>query len=211
MRNTLLIVLGMGLASIASAQEWEIGGMGGAGFMNGMSVTSLGASGTTGFASGGAFGAFVGSNLYPKLSGEIRYLYQMDDLKVSGGGTSATFAGVSHAISYDFVYHPMKRRSKAQPFVAAGAGVKIFRGTGKEQAFQPLSNLVLLTKAQDLRPMFTVGGGVKYRLSEHMFFRAEIRDYVTPFPNKVITPFPGAKLNGWLQDFVPLAEISYVF
>ncbi len=139
MRNTLLIVLGMGLASIASAQEWEIGGMGGAGFMNGMSVTSLGASGTTGFASGGAFGAFVGSNLYPKLSGEIRYLYQMDDLKVSGGGTSATFAGVSHAISYDFVYHPMKRRSKAQPFVAAGAGVKIFRGTGKEQAFQPLS------------------------------------------------------------------------
>ena len=209
--NGLLFVFTLGLASIGYAQEWEIGGVGGAGIMNGPTVTSSLASASTGFNSGAAFGAFVGSNLYAHLSGEIHYTYQMDDLKLSGSGSSATFQGVSHAIHYDFLYHPAKSRSRTQPFVAAGAGIRVYRGTGKEQAYQPLSNLAFLTKAQDLRPLMTVGGGIKYRISEHLFFRAEVRDYITPFPNKVITPAPGAKVSGWIQDFVPLFGFSYVF
>src|SRR5438034_1181486 len=84
----------------------------------------------------------------------------------------------------------------------AGVGVRLFRGTGKEQAYQPLSNFAYLTRTQDLRPLITAGGGVKYRLGEHLFFRAEVRDFLTPFPNKVITPAPGAKVSGWIQNFV---------
>ena len=145
------------------------------------------------------------------LSGEIHYTYQMDDLKISSGSANATFTGVSHAVYYEFLYHPMKRRSKVQPFVAAGAGVKVFRGTGKEQAFQPLSNLAYLTKTQDLRPLVTAGGGLKYKISARVIFRAEVIDYITPFPAKVITPAPGAKVSGWLQDFVPLCGLSFVF
>src|SRR5579872_4571968 len=94
----LLLVFTLGLASIGHAQEWEIGGVGGAGFMKGMNVASPLASGTTGFNSGAALGAFAGSNLYSHLSGEIRYTYQMDDLKLSGGGANVSFQGVSHAI-----------------------------------------------------------------------------------------------------------------
>src|SRR5262249_50757000 len=154
------------------------------------------ASATAGFKSGGAFGAFAGSNLYPHLSGEIRYTYQMSDLKLSSGGTEATFNGVSHAISYDFLYHPANKRSKLQPFVAAGAGIKLYRGTGTERAHQDLSNFAYLTKTQDMRPLITAGGGIKYHISEHLLFRAEVRDFITPFPNKVITPAPGAKLSG---------------
>ena len=101
-----LLVLHLGLAGLGHAQEWEIGGIAGAGFMNGMSVATAAASATTGFKSGGAFGAFAGSNLYPHLSGEIRYTYQMSDLKLSSGGTEASFNGVSHAIHYDLLYHP---------------------------------------------------------------------------------------------------------
>ena len=206
-----LIVFALGLAGLGQAQEWEIGGIGGAGFMNGLSVARAGATATTGFKTGMAFGAFAGSNLYSHLSGEIRYTFQMSDLKLSGNGVETSFNGVSHAIHYDFVYHPANSRSKAQPFVALGAGVKLYRGTGKEQAFQPLSNFAYLTKTEDLRPLISVGGGVKYRLSEHMIFRAEVRDYITPFPNKVITPAPGAKVSGWLQDFVPMFGISFIF
>jgi hypothetical protein len=135
----------------------------------------------------------------------------MSDLKLSSSGTDVSFSGVSHAIHYDFLYHPAGKRSKVQPFVAAGGGVKIFRGTGKEQAYQPLSNFAYLTKTQDLRPLITAGGGIKYRISEHLVFRAEIRDYITPFPNKVITPAPGSKISGWLQDFVPLFGLSFTF
>lgn len=203
----LLFVCALGL----HAQEWEIGGVGGGGFSNGLGVANALASGTTGFNSGMAVGAFAGSNLYPHWSGEIRYTYQMDDLKIAGHGASATFTGVSHAIHYDFIYHPVKSRSRLQPFAAAGAGIRIFRGTGTEQAFQPLSNLVYLTKAQDLRPLISAGGGIKYRISERVFFRAEIRDYISPFPNKVITPAPGSKISGWVQDFVPLVGLSFIF
>src|SRR5262245_40710156 len=99
-QTTWLFVCILSLAALGHAQEWEIGGIAGAGFSNGLSVATAAASATTGFKSGGAFGAFAGSNLYPHLSGEIRYLYQMNDLKLSSGGTEATFNGVSHAISY---------------------------------------------------------------------------------------------------------------
>jgi hypothetical protein len=209
--TTWLFILTLGLAGLGQAQEWEIGGIAGAGFMNGLNVTTAASSATAGFKSGGAFGVFAGSNLYTHLSGEIRYTYQMNDLKLSGGGQEVGFTGVSHAIHYDILYHPAGRRSKLQPFVAAGAGVKLYRGSGKEQAYQPLSNFAFLTKTQDLRPLITAGGGVKYRISEHLLFRAEVRDYITPFPNKVITPAPGAKLSGWLQDFVPMFGLSFTF
>jgi len=38
-----------------------------------------------------------------------------------------------------------------------------------------------------------------------------VRDYITPFPNKVIAPAPGAKVGGWLQDFVPMFGVSWTF
>ncbi len=209
--TTGLLLITLGLAGAGQAQEWEIGGIGGAGFMNGLNVSRAGATATTVFKSGVAFGAFAGSNLYSHLSGEIRYTYQMSDLRLSGSGNEVTFTGVAHAIHYDFLYHPANKRAKVQPFVAVGAGVKLYRGTGKEQAYQPLSNFAYLTKTEDLRPLIAAGGGVKYRISEHMVFRAEVRDYITPFPNKVITPAPGAKVSGWLQDFVPMFGLSFIF
>jgi hypothetical protein len=39
--------------------------------------------------------------------------------------------------------------------------------------------------------------------------RMEFRDYVTPFPEKIIAPAPGAKYGKILNDFVPMASISY--
>src|SRR6266700_1235312 len=121
--HTTLFVFTLGLAGLGQAQEWEIGGIGGAGFMNGVDVSRAGASATTGFKSGVAYGAFAGSNLYTHLSGEIRYTYQMSDLKLSGSGTEVGFTGISHAIHYDFLYHPANNESRLQPFVALGAGI----------------------------------------------------------------------------------------
>jgi hypothetical protein len=118
---------------------------------------------------------------------------------------------VSHASHYDLLYHPARKRSKVQPFVAAGAGVKLYRGTGQQQAYQPLHEFAYLTQTDDLRPLITAGGGIKYRISEHLVFRAEILDYITPFPNKVITPAPGAKIGAWLQDFVPMFGLAFTF
>src|SRR5262249_32680194 len=98
-----------------------------------------------------------------------------------------------------------------RPFVSAGGGVKIFRGTGTEQAFQPLSNFALLTKAQDLTGLLSVGAGFKVRIAEHVALRLEVHDYLTPFPNKIITPAANAKVSGWLQDIVPMAGLAFTY
>ena len=97
------------------------------------------------------------------------------------------------------------------PFLAAGGGMKLYRGTGHEVTYQPLETIALLTKTQQIKPMISVGGGIKMILGPRLVLRAEVRDYITTFPNKIIVPIPGVKANGWLNDFVPMIGISYIF
>ena len=57
----------------------------------------------------------------------------------------------------------------------------------------------------------TFGGGVKAKISRRVMFRAEVQDYLTPFPRQVIAEGPGAKINGMLHDIVFTAGIGFVF
>ena len=204
-------VLAFAIGGLCQAQEWEIGGAGGAGFLKALSVANSTGSATTGFRSGAAFGAVVGHNVNARIGGEIRYTYQMSDLKLSSGGTDVSFAGMTHAVHYDLVWRPGRRSARVQPFVAGGGGVRVFRGTGKEAAYQPLNTFAYLTKTQEWKPLITAGGGVRYSINRNTFLRFEMRDYITPFPKQVIAPAPGAKISGWLQDFVPMVGISITF
>jgi hypothetical protein len=52
---------------------------------------------------------------------------------------------------------------------------------------------------------------LKFRLTSHFILRLDVHDYLTPFPKQVIAPALGAKVGGWLQDFVPMAGVSFVF
>ncbi len=196
-------------ASAAFAQQWEIGGAAGGSFLPNVPVTSPQGSATTGFRPGLAAGVFVGQNLYRHLSGEIRYTFLQSDLKLASGGTTTTFSGNTHAVYYDVLIHTSRRESRAELYAAVGGGMKIFRGTGKEAAYQPLSQFGYFTKTQEVKPMLSIGGGVKFKLAPHMALRAEFRDFVTPFPQQLITPAPGAKFGRLLHDFVPMIGISY--
>lgn len=192
------------------AQQWEFGGYGGAGFLGNVNVSSAtSGSATAGFQPGFAAGAFFGQNLYSHLSGELHYTFMQSNLRLQSGGTEATFAGQSHAIHYDVILHTNKRESRVQYFAAIGGGARIFRGTGQEQAFQPLSQFGYFTKTQTIKPMASVGGGLKYALTSRVFLRLELRDYITPFPTQVITPAPGAKFGSILNELVPMVTVSY--
>ena len=61
------------------------------------------------------------------------------------------------------------------------------------------------------REDLTLGGGVKAVLGDHWLVRVDFRDYATPFPENVIVPAPGAKIHGWLHDFVPLFGVDWTF
>jgi hypothetical protein len=193
------------------AQKWELGGLAGGGFYSNATVTSPAGSGDVGFKSGPAFGAYLGQNMYRYLGGELRYEMRPADLKLTSGGTETTFAGQAHAIHYDFLIHATAAGSRVRPYISAGGGVKIYRGTGKETATQPLSRLALLTKTNEVKGLGSVGGGVKVKVSRGLLFRLEVRDFITPFPRQVIAPAPGAKISGLLHDIVFLGGIALTF
>ncbi len=193
------------------AQQWEVGGGAGASVVPGVPVSGTPGSATAGFQSGVAFGGFLGQSLYRHLGGEVRYGFMQSNLRLQGGGSTATFGGQSHVLHYDLLLKTNRGDSHAQFFVAAGGGMKIIRGTGKEAAYQPLSQFGYFTKTQTQKPMADFGAGMRYTLSRRVVLRMEFRDYLTVFPEEIITPAPGVKFGRLLHDFVPLVEIGYQY
>ena len=164
-----------------------------------------------GMETGFAAGAYLGQTSNGHLGGEIRYLYEKNDLMVSSGGTKYTFGGNSQSIGYDLLWYFNGAKSKVRPYVAAGGGMKGYTGTGTERAVQPLGNLAVLTKTTEWKPMVDFGAGIRIMAGKHIALRLEARDYMTPYPTKVLTPVPPAKVSGWLQNFTFLVGIGFVF
>ena len=210
MRTISLSLVLVAAAGLGHAQQWEFGGTGGLGFLSNVSVSSAIGDATSGFRTGGAFGVFVDHNATSRIGGELRYEYLQSTLHIQSGGSEATFAGRAHAMHYDLILHTAPR-GKREFFLALGGGAKVFQGTGAEQAYQPLSQFGYMTKTTVVKPMASIGAGVKYALAPNVFLRTEVRDYITPFPTEVITPAPGTKYGSILHDIVPTVGISFLF
>jgi hypothetical protein len=206
-----LIVLGLFSSCALLAQKWEVGVAGGGSFYTSQTFTGSVASADASFTTALAASVWLGNDSGRFVGGEVRYDFETSHPQLTGSDKE-TLAGQTHAIHYDFLLHFAPRTSRVRPFVAVGAGVKIYRGTGQELAYQgPLESVALLTKMQDLKPMVSVGGGIKFAISRSIQLRVEVHDYLTPFPTKVITPTAGTKAGGWLQDFVPTFGLSFTF
>ena len=199
------------LPAVCGAQQWEIGATGGAGFATPFSIKGSEGAASAGFRPGFALGAFAVNHLQPRLSGELRYTYLDSDLKLSAGGTKVTFPGMAHAIHYDLLVHPREREGEWQPFLAVGGGVKVYRGTGEETAYQPLSQYAFLTHTQQVEPLVSIGGGVQWKPRPRIRLRLEVRDYLTPFPKQIIAPAGTNQVSGWIHNFVPLVSLGYLF
>jgi hypothetical protein len=194
------------------AQQWEIGGLGGGSFLNTAGVSSPFGSATAGFQTGFVGGGYFGQNLYPHLTGEVRYEFFESNLKIAAGNASGTFAGMAHAVHYDLILHTQRAHSPVQYFAAFGGGMKIFEGTGAETPFQATMQYGYMTRTHQVKPMISVGGGFTYRLSPHLYLRTEIRDFITPFPASVIAPpNSSVKYGSLLNDLVPMVGLDYSF
>jgi hypothetical protein len=193
------------------AQKYEIGFAGGGSFYQSQTVSNPRGDASAGFDNGWAASVNVGSNMYKYVGGEIRYTYLHNDAKLTSGSTKAGFGAEAHAIHYDFLIHATPVGSHIRPYVAAGGGAKIYRGTGTEVPFQPLSGVALLTKTNDVEGLLSVGAGVKFAATRRTFFRVDVHDYITPFPSKVITPALNSKTSGWLNNIVATAGVSFAF
>jgi len=210
MRPRIWIAL-LTTAAAAFAQGWEAGAAAGTGFNRSSTVTGGAGSAAAGLAAAPCFGLWVGQDVSARFGGEIRYTFRPGDLRLSSGGTKVTFGGQSHLVHYDLLIYGAKARSPIRPFLAMGAGVRLTRGTGTEAPYQPLMQHALLTRTRQVQPVASLGAGLKMTLAKKFVFRAEFRDYVSPFPTKVIAPAGGGKIEGWLHDLVPLVGLGWTF
>jgi hypothetical protein len=211
MQKLTVCLFVLSLGGTCLAQEWEIGAAAGYAFYSNPTVTRGSETATAGFKEGAAFSAFGTQNLYNRLGGQFRYTYQMSDLKVSSGGTEATFGGRSQAFHYDLLFYASGKESRLRPYAAAGGGIKLYEGTGREAESQPLSQFAILTKTSQVQGLISVGGGLKYRVGGRTFLIVEMRDYITPAPKDVIAPYTGSKLTGWVHSIVPMVGLSFGF
>ncbi|MCU1340086.1 MAG: hypothetical protein JWO19_5667 [Bryobacterales bacterium] len=196
-------------AGIASAQEWEIGVLGGYGYAPHLTVNRGNASANTGIRHGAVVGVFAGEDMYNYWSGEIRYQYRFSNLKLSSGNIEApSFDAHTHIITADFLGHFRPRGSRVRPFIGFGGGAKIMVGTGIESAAQPLGNFAALTATHEVLPVADIGAGIKMDIRKYLRFRVEMRDYISPAPSKVIAPAPGASLGGVLNDIQGMVGFS---
>ena len=211
MQQLVRVICVFAAATSLFAQRGEVGGGGGGSIFMSKTVTAPGGTADAGFQQGFAVAGWIGHYSGTNIGGEIRYMFQRNDLKLAAGGTKATFTGHSHAIHYDVLVYGTSSEYRLRPYVIVGGGIKGYFGTGREAAFQPLSNFALLTRTRQWQPLVSGGAGVKVAMGSGAMVRVEFRDYVTPFPKDVITPAPGAKISGWLHNFVPLVGISWTF
>ena len=72
------------------------------------------------------------------------------------------------------MWHATPSESRIRPYLEAGAGIKLYQGTGAQVAYQPLRYFALLTQQQDLRPLVSAGGGVKFQISTHVQLRLDV-------------------------------------
>jgi len=207
-------VCGLGLMAMvpsAMAQQWEFGGGVGGSFYLSRDVTNGATSASAKIKTDVASGVWLGENLGNKWGGEVRYDYQRGDLSLESGSASARFGGETHALHYDILWHATARGAKVRPFLAAGAGIKVYRGTGQELQSQPLMQYALLTKGSELKALLSLGAGVKWQIARAVQLRLEVHDYITPFPKEIITPNVGSHVSGVLQNIVPMVAIAYTF
>lgn len=211
MKHFLYITFFASLAAApaAWAQSWEVGLGAGGSFMTSQTISNPLGNASAGRGPAIAASAWLDNNSSGMLGGELRYDYEHGDLKLNSGGTGVSFGSMSNAIHYDLVLNLSSKEASVRPFVAAGAGVKIYSGTGAEQPYQPLGNIAALADVRDVRPLVSVGGGLKFKISPAASFRIEVHDFLTPFPNKLILPVNGSKVGGWLSDFVVMAGLSF--
>lgn len=205
------VLTALAFAPAALAQKWEVGGGVGGSFFTSETVTNPSGNANASMATGLSASFFVDNNSANRFGGEFRYDYENTGLTLGSNGSNVNFAADTHAVHYDFVMHFASSESRVRPFIAAGGGVKLFRGLGKEEAYQPLSNVALLTKTNQVEALVSVGGGVKVTLTPTWALRFEVHDYLTPFPNQLIAPAQGSKVGGWLQDFVAMVGVSAGF
>jgi hypothetical protein len=197
--------------SLAQAQPWEFGAGFGFGTSHDPNISSPTASAQSDFRTKAALSVIWAENPYQYLGGEFRYTFRWGGPKLTANGTQASMDGYANVLTYDILIHMKPRESRVRPYIAGGAGIKIYTASSQEFANQPLSDIALLRPGTQVEPVISAGGGIKYLLTTGLQLRVDFRTHMTPLPNDLIHPVGKSVIHGWTYDFLPMLGVSYVF
>jgi opacity protein-like surface antigen len=198
-------------SSAAFGQQYEIGADIGYGFYRDGTVYSASGTAEAGIRNRFAAGIFLADEFSNYVSTEFDYLYHDGHPFLQAPGVKSDIQGNSDALTMELLFHFKPREHRWRPFLAGGTGAKEYIIAGPEPFPQPIPQIASLTTNDVWKVVFSVGGGVKFRLIPHMVLRAEFRDYLTTFPRQEIVPAPHNTARGIFEQFTPLFGVSYTF
>jgi hypothetical protein len=211
MRFCGIVIAASILSSSGLAQQWELGAAGGYGMYANPSITTPSGSVQAGYAAKGVMGVVFGQNMYEHIGGEIRWLYQFGGPQLSWQDTKTSSTGYTNLVTYDLLFHTTNREAALRPYVAAGAGIKVYTASELRYVGQSPATPVLLLRANQVEPAISAGVGLKYQATRHALIRLDFRTYFTPLPDQIFRPVGISRIHGWVYNFVPLGGISLVF
>ena len=195
--------------------QYEFGGDIGFGWYNRGTIYAPSGTATAGISRGFAGGIVFGDDMYEYISGEIRYTYQNGNPFLTSGGMSQNIPGASHTINYDLIVNFKRREEKVRPFFASGIGAKGYIVSGSPPFSQPVlppfPAIATVRNNNEWMFVYSVGGGVKYRINDYLQVRCDFRDFVTTFPKQQLAPGPNGKARGIFNQFTFLFGVSYLF
>ncbi len=193
------------------AQQWEVGALGGYSWAHDASIRNGYGSADAGFKSGFAGGVIFGENPYEYIGGELRWMFLNGGPQLNDSGNKYTQSGFANLIHYDLLVHLTRKEDKVRPYIAGGAGIKVYTGPDRFAAHQPLNDFAVIATGNHVEPLISVGGGLKYRVHKGVQLRLDLRAYMSPCPSGIFkTPY-GSNIHGWIFDFTPTVGVAYLF
>jgi opacity protein-like surface antigen len=208
MKTLVALILGAG---VAFGQRYEIGADIGYGFYRNGTIFSNSSSAQAGIRSRFAAGIVLGNDFADYVSAEFRYLYHDGHPFLQTTSVKTDIQGQSDALTMELLFHFKRRDHRWRPYLVGGAGAKGYIVAGPEPFPQQAPEIASLTTNDVWKVVFSVGGGVKFRLNPHLLLRGEFLDYLTTFPRQQILPAPHNTARGVFQQFTPLFGVGYTF
>ncbi|HEY7333241.1 MAG TPA: outer membrane beta-barrel protein [Bryobacteraceae bacterium] len=204
-------VIAFSVSTAWAQQHYEIGANVGYGIYRNGSIFSASGTAQAGIRNRFAAGVILGDDFSNYVSAEFKYLYHDGHPFLQAPGVKVDIQGQSHALTVGLLFHFKERDHRMRPFVSGNVGAKDYVIAGPEPFPQPIPQIASLIANDVWKVVFAVGGGVKYRLHEHVLIRGEFLDYITTFPRQQIVPAPHNTARGVFEQFTPLFGVSYTF
>jgi len=207
----LFVSAALGQSLGQTAQNFQVGAEIGYGFYRNGSIFSADGTAQAGIRNRFAAGLLIADDSQEYVSVEFRYLYHDGHPFLEAPGVKVDIQGQSQALTLEALFHFKKRNQRWRPYVLGGAGGKGYIIAGPAPFPQPIPQIASLTTNDVWKVVFNVGGGVKYRLRDHVLVRAEFLDYLSTFPRTQIVPAPHNTARGVFEQFTPLFGVGYTF